>query len=418
MLKRILHLLDKSGNEHAVQRGLLLTFLSIALTTLLVSAPLALQELGKFVYFGFIGLLLIFLVFVYMNQIWMAKAIIPYVVFMMATWFIYGGGIHHYILGGYYFIVIIEGLMNGQRALLRFGVLCTLAVIVIGVAEINGWITTPSGPLTEPISVAITAFFLLGSTLALNYLVVRLNRAVIEAQRNESAQIKANEKLRELQAVLEERVEQRTSELDFSNQQMTMQLERVNSLQDKLQQEAIHDSLTSLFNRRFLDETLPIELARLKRENSPLTILMLDIDHFKNVNDTYGHQAGDAVLQSVGNALKTSVRTGDIVCRYGGEEFILVFPGMTAEHGRTRAEKLRVMIASQTVSERDQLISVTISIGGSVFPIDGNSSDELISLADLALYRAKHNGRNCVEFAEPDDHAPDVKGRDRLIIAD
>lgn len=410
MLKRIFHLLDKSGNEHEVQRGLLLTFLSITLTTLLVSAPLALQELGKFVYFGFIGLLLIFLVFVYMNQIWLAKAIIPYVVFMMATRFIYGGGIHHHILGGYYFIVIIEGLMNGQRALLRFGILCTLAVIVIGVAEINGWITTRFGHLTEPITVAITAFFLLGSTLALNYLVVRLNRAAIEAQRNESAQIKANEKLRELQAVLEERVEQRTSELDFSNQQLTMQLERVNSLQEKLRQEAIHDSLTSLFNRRFLDETLPIELARLKRENSPLTILMLDIDHFKNINDTYGHQVGDAVLQSVGNALKTSVRAGDIVCRYGGEEFILVFPGMKAENGRTKAEKLRVMIASQTVSGRDQLISVTISIGGSVFPNDGNSSDELISVADLALYRAKQNGRNRVEFAEPDDHAPDVKG--------
>ncbi len=410
MLKRIFHLLDKSGNEHEDQRRLLLTFLSIALTTLLVSAPLAIKELGKFVYFGFLGLLLIFLVLVYKNQLWLAKTIIPYVNFIIITRFIYGGGIHHFALGGYYFIVIIEGLMNGQRALLRFGVLCTLAVIVIGVAETNGWITTPSGPLTEPISVAITAFFLLGSTLALNYLVVRLNRAAIEAQRNESAQIKANEKLWELQAVLEERVEQRTSDLDFSNQQLTMQLERVNSLQEKLQQEAIHDSLTSLFNRRFLDETLPIELAQSKRANSPLTILMVDIDHFKNINDTYGHQVGDAVLQSLGNALKINVRAGDIVYRYGGEEFILVFPGMKAADGWTRAEKLRVMIASQTVSERDQLISVTISIGGSVFPNDGNSSDELISLADLALYRAKQNGRNRVEFAEPDDHAPDVKG--------
>jgi diguanylate cyclase (GGDEF)-like protein len=256
----------------------------------------------------------------------------------------------------------------------------------------------------------MTAFFLLGTTLALNYLVVRLNRTAIEAQRNESAQFKANEKLRELQAVLEERVRQRTSELDFSNQQLTMQLEHVNGLQEKLRQEAIHDSLTSLFNRRFLDETLPIELARLKREKRPLTLLMLDIDHFKNINDTHGHQVGDAVLQSVGNALKTSVRAGDIVCRYGGEEFILVFPGMNAADGRTRAETLRVLIASQTVSGRDRLIGVTISIGGSVFPNDGNSSDELISVADLALYRAKQNGRNRVEFAEPGDHAPDVKG--------
>ena len=229
-------------------------------------------------------------------------------------------------------------------------------------------------------------------------------------KRQESAQSKVNEELRELQAVLEERVEQRTAELDFSNEQLTIQLARVNSLQEKLRQEAIRDSLTGLFNRRYLDEILSIELARSKRENSPLIILMLDIDHFKNINDIYGHQVGDTVLQSVSNALKTSVRAGDIVCRYGGEEFILVFPGMKAEDGRTRAEKLRGMIASQTVRERGQLISVTISIGGSVFPNDGNSSDELIYMADLALYRAKQNGRNRVEFAKPADHAPDVKG--------
>lgn len=301
---------------------------------------------------------------------------------------------------------------------LQFGILSTLAVTAIGVAETSGWITTRFGHLTEPSTVGTVAFFLLGTTLALNYLVVRFNRAATEAHRNESAQIKANEKLRELRAVLEERVEERTSELDVSNQQLKIQLERVHSLQETLRQEAIHDSLTSLFNRRFLDESLPLLLARLKRDHSPVTILMLDIDHFKDVNDSYGHQVGDAVLQALGNALKTSVRAGDIVCRYGGEEFILVLPGMRAEDGRMQAEKLRMMIASLTVSGRDQSVSVTISIGGSVFPHDGTSSDELIAVADRALYRAKQNGRNRVEFAEPDAHAPDVEGRDRLAIAD
>jgi diguanylate cyclase (GGDEF)-like protein len=286
----------------------------------------------------------------------------------------------------------------------------TLAVITIGLAETSGLINTYFGPLTERITIATTAFFLLGTTLLLNYLVVRLNRAISDAERNAAAQIKANEELRELQAVLEERVEQRTSELDFSNQQLTMQFEQVNSLQEKLRQEAIHDSLTGLFNRRFLDETLPIELARSKRAHSSLTILLLDIDHFKKINDTYGHQVGDAVLQSVGHALKTNVRAGDIVCRYGGEEFILVFPGMQAEDGRARAEKLRKMIESQTISAKNQLIAVTISIGGSVYPQDGKSNDELISMADLALYRAKQNGRNRVEFVEANDHAPDIKG--------
>jgi diguanylate cyclase (GGDEF)-like protein len=410
MLKRISHLLDRSGNEHEDQRRLYMTFLIIALIIVLVSSPLILTAVGGYIFFGFLGLLLMSLAFVYINQLWPARVITPLAGFMLITRLVYGGGIHDDAVGGYYFILLVAGLMLGQRALLIFGVMSTLAVIAIGLAETSGLITTRFGPLTERITIATTAFFILGTTLALNYLVVRLNRAARNAQQNESAQIKANEELRELQAVLEERVEQRTSELDFSNQQLMMQFEQVNSLQEKLRQEAIHDSLTSLFNRRFLDETLPIELARAKRANSPLTILMLDIDYFKKINDTYGHQVGDVVLQSVGHDLKTNVRAGDIVCRYGGEEFILVFPGMQAEDGRARAEKLRMMIASQTINAKNQLIAVTISIGGSVYPQDGTSNDELISLADLALYRAKQNGRNRVEFVESNDHIPDIKG--------
>lgn len=413
MLKRIFHLLDKSGDEHEDQRRLHLTFLIVALIIFLFSSPLTLTAVGKYIFFGFIGLLLISLAFTYLHQLWPARVITPLAGFLLITRLIYVGGIHDDALGGYYFILMVAGLMLGQRALLVFGVMSTLAVIAIGLAETSGLITTRFGPLTERITIATTAFFILGTTLALNYLVVRLNRAASDAQRNESAQIKANEELRELQGVLEERVKQRTSELDFSNQQLTMQFERVNSLQEKLRQEAIHDSLTGLFNRRHLDEILPIEFARSKRANSPLTILMLDIDYFKKINDTYGHQVGDAVLQSVGNALKASVRAGDIVCRFGGEEFILVFPGMQAQDGQVRAEKLRRMIASQTISEKNQLISVTISIGGSVYPQDGNLYDELISLADLALYRAKQNGRNRVEFVESNDHTPNVKGATR-----
>ena len=410
MLKHISRLLDRSGNEHEDQRRLYMTFLIIALIIVRVSSPLILTAVGTYIFFGFLGLFVISLAFVYMRQLWLARAITPLAGFMLITRLVYGGGIHDDAVGGYYFILMVAGLMLGQHALLLFGMMSTVAIIAIGVAETSGLITTRFGPLTERITIATTAFFILGTTLALNYLVIRLNRAAKNAQKNESEQIKANKELQELQTVLEERVQQRTSELDFSNQQLTLQFEHVNDLQAKLQQEAIHDSLTGVFNRRHLDEFLPTELARSKRANSSLTILMLDIDHFKNINDTHGHQVGDAVLQSVANTLKTNVRAGDIVCCYGGEEFILVFPSMQAADGRTRAENLRMMIGSQTISAKDQFIGVTISIGGSVYPSDGKSYDELISMADLALYRAKETGRDRVEFAGPKDPAPNVKG--------
>lgn len=401
MFKRISHFLDRSGNEHEDQRRLHLTFLVVALIIILVSAPLTITAVGLNVVLGFIALLIVTLVLAYKGLLWPARVIIPLAGFLLITRLVFGGGIHDDALGGYYFILIIAGLMLGQRALLIFGGLSTLAVIVIGIAETSGLITTRFGPLTEQTTVATAAFFLLGTTLALNYLVVRLNRAANDAHRNEAAQIKANQQLRELQLVLEERVEERTSELDFANQQLTLQVDRINSLQAKLREEAIRDSLTGLFNRRYIDEMLPIELSRSKRAGIPLTILLLDIDHFKNVNDTHGHQAGDVVLQAVANTLKTHVRAGDIVCRYGGEEFLLVFPGMKAIDGHVRAEVLRTLVALQTVTDNDQTISVTISIGGSVYPQDGGSDEELISLADAALYQAKQDGRNRVQFAEP-----------------
>jgi diguanylate cyclase (GGDEF)-like protein len=403
MIKRISNFLDKSGSDHEDQRRLYLTFLVVAVIIFLVGSPLIIQSVGPYILGGFISLLIISLAFAYFNQFWPARAIVPLAGFMLITRLVYGGGIHDDALGGYYFILMVAGLLLGQRALLVFGVISSVAVIVIGLAETSGLITTRFGPLTERITIATTAFFILGTTLAANYLVVRLNRAVRNAQANEKEQMKANEDLRELQAVLEERVEQRTSELNYSTQQLMMQFERINSLQAKLKEESIRDPLTGLFNRRHLNEMLPIELARSNRANSPLTLLLLDIDHFKEINDSYGHQAGDAVLLSVAAALQASVRAGDIVCRYGGEEFVLVFPGMQAEHGRTRAEKLRAMIGLQTLTEKDQVISVTISIGGAVYPQGGTSTDDLISLADQALYRAKQNGRNRVEFAEPRD---------------
>jgi len=164
MLKRISHLLDKPGDEHEDQRRLHLTFLVVALLILLVSSPLSLKTMGKPVFIGFSGLLFISMVFTYMNQLWPAKIITPLAGFLLITRLIYVRGIHDDALGGYYFILIIAGLMIGQRALLLFGVMSTLAVIAIGVAETSGLIITRFGPLTERITIATTASNLLSQT--------------------------------------------------------------------------------------------------------------------------------------------------------------------------------------------------------------------------------------------------------------
>jgi diguanylate cyclase (GGDEF)-like protein len=396
MLNSISRFLDRSSNEHQDQRMLYLAFLLGALVLLVFTWPR--EPLGDFGFFGLIGLTLALLFFTYRGQLRPVRLILPMAGFLAVTRLVYAGGIYDEAVDGYYFILIIAGLMIGQRALLLFGAMSALALLVIGWAEINGMMSTYAASTPSPEALVTTACFLLVTTFGLNYMVVRLSRALRNAQENEAAQVKANEQLRALEAVLEKRIEDRTAELHQSNHKLMEQLEYINSLQDKLRQEAVRDPLTGLFNRRHLNEMLPIEFARAKRSNAPLTIFLLDIDHFKNINDTHGHQVGDVVLQMVSEALKKNVRLGDIVCRYGGEEFLLVMPGMKIEDARIRAEILRTIVGSQTVTGRNGPFGVTISLGAALYPQDSQSEEELISLADQALYRAKQNGRDRVEF--------------------
>jgi diguanylate cyclase (GGDEF)-like protein len=396
MLNRVSRFLDRSGNEHKDQRMLYLVFLLGALTIVLITWPR--EPLGDIGFFGLIGITLLLLFLTYRGQLRPVRLILPLAGFLAITRLVYTGGIYDEAVDGYYFILIIAGLMIGQRALLLFGVMSALALLLIGWAEINEWMITYFDFTPSPKAVVTTAFFLLATTFGLNYMVVRLSRALRNAQENEAAQVKANQQLRALEAVLEKRIDERTAELNQSNHKLMEQLEYINSLQDKLRQEAVRDPLTGLFNRRHLNEMLPIEFARAKRSNAPLTIFLLDIDHFKNVNDTHGHQVGDQVLQMVSEALKKNVRLGDIVCRYGGEEFLLVMPGMKIEDARIRAEILRTIVGSQIVKGRDGAFGVTISIGAALYPQDSQTEEDLISMADEALYRAKQNGRNRVEF--------------------
>jgi diguanylate cyclase (GGDEF)-like protein/PAS domain S-box-containing protein len=168
-------------------------------------------------------------------------------------------------------------------------------------------------------------------------------------------------------------------------------------LREQLREQSIRDTLTGLFNRRYLDEMLPRELQRAERQRQPVGIILLDIDHFKYVNDTYGHDAGDILLQTMGAFLQQTIRGHDIACRYGGEEFILVLPGASLQDTLQRAEQIRGEVQTLVVEHQGQVLdSITASLGVATFPGHDMTAAMLIRAADQALYQAKGNGRNCV----------------------
>ncbi len=179
------------------------------------------------------------------------------------------------------------------------------------------------------------------------------------------------------------------------------QIEQTRQLQSKLQELAVRDGLTGLYNRRYLDETLERELARARRDRAPLSLIMLDLDHFKQLNDTHGHQAGDEMLKALASLLTTNVRAEDVVCRYGGEEFVVLLPAMPVEAARDRAEQWREAFEVIKVRCGEITLQGTISLGVAAFPRHGDTAEELTRHCDRALYRAKREGRNRVAVFEP-----------------
>jgi diguanylate cyclase (GGDEF)-like protein len=177
-------------------------------------------------------------------------------------------------------------------------------------------------------------------------------------------------------------------------------------LRDTLKSQSIRDPLTGLFNRRFLEESLERECRRSIRANRPLSVMMLDIDHFKRFNDTFGHDAGDAVLREVGAVLRSFFRGEDVACRYGGEEFALVLADTSADGALARASQLREQVHQLSLSFRRQALGpVTISIGIATVPLHASTADTLLRVADRALYRAKHEGRDRVVLADTTEMA-------------
>jgi diguanylate cyclase (GGDEF)-like protein/PAS domain S-box-containing protein len=168
-------------------------------------------------------------------------------------------------------------------------------------------------------------------------------------------------------------------------------------LRETLRMQAIRDPLTSLFNRRYMEESLSREVARADRSSSHLSAVMIDIDHFRDFNENFGHAAADVALRETCQLLRDMARPEDIACRFGGEELVLIMPDTSVEHAVTRAEELRLAVADQKLHYRGTSLGVvTASFGVAAFPRHARSGDELLRAADDALYQAKRGGRNCV----------------------
>jgi diguanylate cyclase (GGDEF)-like protein len=208
---------------------------------------------------------------------------------------------------------------------------------------------------------------------------------------------------------LEKRVVERTRELEEArenlseaNEELRVQLDEITALEKMVREMAIHDELTGLHNRHYLSDWLRAEFSRAQRENHSIAFLLMDIDYFKGVNDTFGHQCGDMILKEVGEMINTSIRQSDFACRYGGEEFMLVLPNITPSSACDRAEYFRKTIEGMVTEYDGQVVHITVSIGIAIYPLHGGDQDQILSFADAALYQAKKAGRNKVVLYSPD----------------
>jgi diguanylate cyclase (GGDEF)-like protein/PAS domain S-box-containing protein len=187
--------------------------------------------------------------------------------------------------------------------------------------------------------------------------------------------------------------------LQEANDALRQHVAEIESLHVGLREQVRRDPLTGLFNRRYLDEILPRLLAHMLALNGTVAVLMLDADHFKRINDNYGHQCGDAVLAALGAFLRDRFRSGDVVCRYGGEEFCILMPGIALEAASDKAWQLCEAVRQLPIQAAEHRLHITLSVGLSVCPLHGEDPESLIHAADAALYQAKAEGRDRVCLA-------------------
>ena len=186
------------------------------------------------------------------------------------------------------------------------------------------------------------------------------------------------------------------NDLQYANESLKNQLIEIELLREKLQEQAIRDPLTNVYNRRYMAEFLDKDIARAKRDNTSLSIVVIDMDNFKFFNDTYGHKCGDVILQIFAKFLIDHTRRGDVVCRYGGEKFVVLMPNATLEDSYERAEMWRRSFSGTSIEYEGIYLFATFSAGVACFPVHGISGDLTLQAADRALYKSKNSGKNKV----------------------
>jgi diguanylate cyclase (GGDEF)-like protein/PAS domain S-box-containing protein len=192
------------------------------------------------------------------------------------------------------------------------------------------------------------------------------------------------------------------NDLKYANESLQNQLNEINTLRDELQEQAIRDPLTNVYNRRYMAEFLDKEVARAEREKVPFSIVIMDIDFFKKFNDTFGHKCGDVVLQAFASFLVEHTRRGDVVCRYGGEEFVVLMANAMLEGSVERAEAWRQAFSETPIRYDDMDFFATFSAGVAGYPVHGATSDSILQAADKALYVSKNSGRNMITVYHPE----------------
>ena len=286
--------------------------------------------------------------------------------------------------GNYIVIVIVAGVLFGWKGFLFSTLASSMAVLGLIAAENAGVLPTPDYTVNLTQWFTYTGLFAVTGGLSL-YAMRVMQRALSRAEK-EIAE-------RERVEVERKRAEEA---LQDANQQLRVHLAEIEQLQSELREQVLRDPLTGLYNRRYLDEAVAREIARSEREGRHLSVIISDIDYFKKVNDLYGHQVGDRFLVQIASLLKAYVRGYDVVCRYGGEEFLLVLPGADTASACKRAEIIREKCAELFIQHNGSNLHVTLSFGVATYPTHGGAAEEVILKADQALYRSKAAGRNRV----------------------